>query len=316
MYKPLAIIFSLLAINVHSQVEKISSFGDHEKREVVQITQELLRALNDEEPVDYHSYLTSKETNIQGEIWLQNSEFIKMFQSLIKGKSFDSKELVAYTFDDILLSPKRTVVSQKLFRVFSDISILVSGKYKDQKDDSIYDINIIFGRFHNSWRITSIHLSDLNLVVKNTPGLEQFTVESIDEFNISIPVPKSFSDRVVENGMVSFFLEGDTPRDAIIQTISGELKAPIEVMTFKWAEYVAFSRYTTTSISARFHPLGFIYEYIMIDENGNENKGITLGIEDNDSVVFIQFFSFKSTYDEIWQDIDMMIRNIEKINEV
>jgi hypothetical protein len=257
-----------------------------------------------------------KETNIQGEIWMQNSEFKGMFESIVKGKYFNTEELEAYTFDDILQSPKRIFVSQKLYRVFSDINILVTGTYKDKNEESENDISVVFGWFHDSWRITSVYLSDLNLVVKNTPSLDEFTKETLDDFNISLPVPNYFTDRVVENGMVSFFLKGDTPRDAIIQAISGELKAPIEVMTYKWAEYVAFSRYTTISIRTRFHPMGIIYKYLIVDENGNENQGITLGIEDNNSVVFIQFFSFKSTYDKIWQDIDLMIRNIEMINEV
>jgi len=68
-------------------------------------------------------------------------------------------------------------------------------------------------------------------------------------------------------------------------------------------------------MSVRLHPMGFILEYLIEDENGIENQGISIGLKNNETVVFIQIFSFKETYDKIWQDIDLMIRNIKRINE-
>jgi len=311
MYKILVIILSLLSFNIYPQMQEFSPFEDDDKIEVLNKSIEFIKMINEEKFDDIESYLTQKETNIQGDIWLQNPEFIKMFGSLVKGKSFETENMEVYNFDDIINSPLKLFVSNNLYRVFSDINVLIRGNYTD-RENSTFDYSLVFGKFNSSWKITSIHLSDVNLIIKNSPNiLDEFRIENITNMNISFPVPNYFSDRIIEDKMVSFILEGETPRDAIIQVVSGELKAPIEVMTYKWADYIAFSRYNTHSVRTKLHPLGTIIEYVLEDENGDVNQGITIGIENNDSLIIMQIFSFKDIYHKIWQDIDLMIRNIE-----
>ncbi len=312
----LSILFALISIVCYPQHQQFSPFSESHKQEVIEISKEIIQLINSKDFTSLESYLTNNETNLQGQLWLKNGEYLKLLKSLSTGITFNEDESAAYTFDDVLSGTLRKQVSIDLYRVFSDLNILVRGKYIDLKDSAKYDYSLVYGKFDDRWKLTAIHLSNVNLMIKHTNDLTGFRVEQIEEMNISVPIPPNFSERQIDGNMITFVLKGETPRDAAVQIVSVELKAPIEFMTYKWAEYVALSRYDNSSFRARLHPLGIIYEYKIIDENGDKNKGITVGIEINDKVVFLQYFSFLETYDNIWREIDLMIRNIGVINEL
>jgi hypothetical protein len=66
MHKPLTILISLIALNVHSQIEKISPFGDQEKEDVLKIAQSFLGTINGEKSIDYKAFLTKKRNQYSG----------------------------------------------------------------------------------------------------------------------------------------------------------------------------------------------------------------------------------------------------------
>ena len=304
-------LLSFVSFISFSQELVLSPFNETDREEAIDISYEIISILNDKNVDNLDKYLSGTETNINGQLWLKHNNFKGMLSSVIKHRTYYKDTLISYTFDEVINSEKKKEISKILNRTFSSSKMLISGKYIDLKDSARYDFNLVLGKFNNYWKLTSIHLSDVKLVIENDEKLPNHRIEKIEEFGLEIPIPKEFSEKQVENDMVTFTLAGETPRDAVIQIFSGEKKAPIEFFTYKWAEYTALSKYSTSNFFAKFHPHGIIYEYNLIDQDGNENKGISVGLEKENKVIFIQIYSFSNTYDEIWIDIDLMIRKLK-----
>ena len=304
-------LLSFLSFVSFSQELALSPFNETEREEALEISYEIISILNDKTVDNLDKYLSGTETNINGQLWLKHNNFKGMLSSVIKHKTYFKDTLISYTFDEVINSEKKKEISEKLNRTFSSNNMLISGKYIDLKDSARYDFNLVLGKFNNYWKLTSIHLSDVKLVMENSENLPNHRIENLEEFGLEIPIPNKFSERKLENDMITFTLAGETPRDAAIQIFAGEKKAPIELFTYKWAEYIALSKFSSSNFIAKLHPNGIIYEYFLIDQDGNENKGISVGLEKENKVIIIQYFSFSKTYDEIWIDIDLMIRKLK-----
>ena len=287
-------LFLLILISFvsFSQELVLSPFNETDRKEATEISYEIISVLNDKTVDNLDKYLSGTETNINGQLWLKHNNFKGMLSSVIKHRTYFKDTLISYTFDEVINSEKKKEISKILNRTFSSNNMLISGKYIDLKDSARYDFNLVLGKFNNYWKLTSIHLSDVKLVMENDEKLPNHRIENLEEFGLEIPIPNKFSEKQIENDMVTFTLPGETPRDAVIQIFSGEKKAPIEFFTYKWAEYTALSKYSTSNFFAKLHPNGIIYEYFLIDQDGNENKGISVGLEKENKVIFIQFYSF------------------------
>jgi hypothetical protein len=309
------IIIALIAttLNSFTQELKFSPFSEIEKNIAYNVSLEIIAILNEKDLSNLDIFLSGTETNFNGEIWFKHEEFINFLKPLVKQKEFSVDTIVIYTFDDVINSNIKEEISKKLSRTFTNEDLLVTGKYIDLKDKARYDLNMVLEFVNNSLKISSIHLSDAKLIIKSKEENENFRTEIIENFNLEILIPKQFSEKQVENNMITFTLEGETPRDAVIHIVKNELKAPVEYMTYKWAEYIALDKYKSSGFVARLHPLGIIYEYYVLDENNIKSKGITIGIEKNKEIILIQFFSFAETYDNIWREIDYMIRKIKYV---
>jgi len=307
----LLFLMSFISLVAFPQDIALSSFNETDRAEALEISYEIISILNKNAVDNLDKFLSGTETNINGQLWLDQNDFKGMLSSITKNKAYAKDTLISYTIDEALNSEQKQEISEKLSRVFSNNHMLISGKYTDLKDSAHYDFYLILGRINNNWKLESVYLSDVKFVMKNVETLPNHRIENLEEFGLEIPIPDMFAEKQRENDMITYTLAGGTPRDAIIQIFSAEKKAPIELLTYKWAEHIALNKYRSSNFTAKLHPDGIVYEYLLVDQNGNENKGISVGLEKKNKVIIIQYFSFSETYHEIWVDIDLMIRKLK-----
>jgi hypothetical protein len=156
-------------------------------------------------------------------------------------------------------------------------------------------------------KIKSITIWDIGLV--GNESLNQSKYDTISELGISILVPDGFEGPIKEGEQINYFLKGNTERDAAIQIMCLPKKAPINLVTYNWAEYIT-SRYDRSPFEISYLPKGYIFKYEVVGDDKVINKGISVGIENEEYSIIIQYFAFKEIYNQQWVEIDQMIRNI------
>ena len=157
-------------------------------------------------------------------------------------------------------------------------------------------------------KIYSITIWDIPLQSKN-PATPVMPTDTIDAIDFALVIPAKFNEVENKDHVVTYTLTGETGRDARIQIFYNEKKAELNILTYKWAEYIT-SSYKKSDFDISYLPDGYIYKYEVLDENEVANKGITAGFENNNYIIFIQYFGLKEAYDTHWKEIDYMLRNV------
>lgn len=313
--KKIILIATLLLIAkiVEAQQERWSNLEYADKIEALSISNEIIKGLNDKTFSAIVPYLYSNEICLNGGMWSPTEEFTEMIESLINKKIFYDSTLTAYTFDDFQNDPELQAIPRNVFRVFSNRKIIVTGRYNVQHDKADYDFYLIFGNYQNKWLMSAIYLSDVKLIDKTSANsLANHRKETIDSLGLTLMVPEDFSGLVLQDSYPSFILKGETPRDAIIQIISTDLRAPYDFMTKKYVELVVLKIYPNSNYTIKYLSNGIMFDYFVVNPDDNmASKGITIGVENNGKLIIIQYYSFEETHSRIWRDIDLMIRTIE-----
>jgi hypothetical protein len=219
-------------------------------------------------------------------------------------------DLKAYTMDDTEKNPDIKEKTLKIYRVFSNFSIFVTAETIDKIKDTknLICLNLNHDNSKN-WIVSSFFNTSVAMFNNTSFPKEKFRTELFDSLNFTIQIPKDFSNGQKNGTQTTYTLSGKTERDAAIQIDNFELKAPLDILSYNWVQYIA-NQYEHSDILIKYMPYGYKYEYTVKDQDGNQNKGITTTFETNDRFVYIQYFSFSETYKAIWTDIDMMLRNI------
>lgn len=308
----LILLLSFLILDVWTQQMDInwSPFGDKDKNYVIKKTEKFLKLYIDKDFQKALSYFDKNEINFGGYIWMKPQEFISMIQPLRGNNDLEVENIKAYTMNDTEKDPEVKSKTLKIYRVFSNLSIFVA---VDLIDNTKHNKKTIYLNYNhndeNNWIISSFLDPTIGLVSNSSYPKERFRVESFENLKFSIPIPKDFSSKQVIEGQTNFILSGETERDAAIQVEWNEMKAPLNILSYNWVHYI-IRQFDHSDILIKYMPYGYKYEYFVKDQNGDLNKGITVAFESNNKFVYIQYFSFSETYNKIWIDIDMMLRNI------
>jgi len=249
---------------------------------------------------DISKYFTSKEANYGGQIWMPLNEYAKFIKSILP-KQIDSLKLIYYNFDDVESDELIKAKALELNRVFNNFSIIASGKFNSQ------NITLVLQPVNSDIKIYSITVESVALKMASKE-IDAF-YDTIPNIQLALSIPKGFEGPINEKEMISYTLKGNTERDAIIQIMYLNQKAPINVITEKWAQHIT-SGYKRSEFEISYLLNGYIFNYEIIDAENNVNKGITIGIEHNGYSIIIQYFGFKNAYDKHWNEVDQMIRII------
>jgi hypothetical protein len=252
---------------------------------------------------DIKPYLTSNEPNFGGGVWMPLDNFIG-FLGQVLPKPITDFEFDYYTIDDLEQAKEIKATAVELSRVFNNYAILANGIINNRK------ATIVLNLEGEVMKIYSITIWDVPLIMQNTQVI--IPKDTIERLNIAINIPKSFGEPTSDENFINYVKAGETERDETIQIINNPKQAELSLVTYKWAEYVT-SKYKRSDFDISYVPNGYIYRYEIVDENERVNKGITVGIEHNEQIIFIQYFGFKEAYNEHWQELDDMLRNIQKL---
>ena len=304
------IVYSQVSI---SQFEKWSQLDTADKNEVLEISKTIIESLNENNFAKCASYLDPNELCLNGGLWSPTETFIDMFNSLIKDKEFFDSTKSSYIFDDFQNKVELQSIPRNVFRVFDNSDIIVTGKYHVPKDKAEYDFYLIFENNNDKWIVSTVYLSDVKLIDKTSASeYNNHRKEILDSLGLTLMVPKNFSKLIMLDSFPSFILPGVSQRDAIIQIITTDLKAPYDFMTKKYVELVVLKNFSNPYYTISYLPNGIKFDYSLVNsEDGINNKGITIGLEKNGKLILIQFYSYETTYNEIWKEIDLMLRNIQ-----
>jgi len=305
----LTILFSNLTFSQQTEI-KWSPFGEKEKKEVLKIAKKFMDTYADNDFQSLQKMLPKDEINYGGDIWLKTQEFKQMLQSLRGKNQIEIGEIHAYTMNDTEKNPDIKEKTLKIYRMFSNFSIFVTAEIIDKSDDTKKTIYLNFNIENKNWVVSSYSDVSVGLINKTSLPKDRFRIESFDDLNFEIPVPKDFSKGKKMATQMTYVLKGETKRDAAIQVDNRKLKASVGILSYDWVQYVT-TQYEHSDILIKYMPYGYKYEYFVKDENGISNKGITVAFESNKKFVYIQYFSFAETYNKIYVDIDSMLRNIK-----
>ena len=294
------ILFIFFSISAKSQADiKLSMLPDTAKFLSKEVVNNFFNAYSNGE--DITSFLTSNEANFAGKMWLPISDFKGFINQLIP-RPAENIVFNYYTIDDIDKNEELKKKTIELSRVFNNYSILADGSINGRK------ASIVLNSVETKMKIYSITIWDIPLKSKS-PSPPVMPTDTIDIIDLSLVIPAKFYEVENANHVVTYTLKGETGRDAKIEIIYNEKQADLNLLTYKWAEYVT-SSYKRSDFDISYLPNGYIYKYEVLDENEVVNKGITAGFENNDYIIFIQYFGLKEAYNQHWKEIDYMLRNV------
>lgn len=300
MRKILTLCFLLLITHyIFAQEIKLSALPDNSKKEAEKVVSKFIKAIKGNN--DLTPFITSNEANYGGAIWMPTDEFIRFLKPIlpspIKNSSFKY-----YTFDEVEQDSLVKNKAIKLNRVYNNFSIFALGTINEKK------VSLILQPNEDKLKIYSLNIAEVGLAQKNIQNIVQ--TDTLKDINIALKIPNGFSKTEEQNGQVTYIMRGETPRDAAIQIMYFEKRAPINIISYKWVEHIT-SSYRKSEYEISYLPNGYIYKYELIDQDDNLNKGISVGIENSEYSILIQYFAFKNVYNTHWFDIDQMIRNIK-----
>lgn len=316
MNKLIKILFAILiSSNLFSQQTEIkwSPFGDKEKNEALKIADKFMKTYVESDFQLMQKYIPSNEMNFGGDFWLKTQQFLQMIQSMRGKDNLELGKLIAYTMDDTENNLDIKEKTLKIYRMFSNFSIFVSAEIIDKTKDTKKTIYLNLNLDNNkNWIISSFLDTSVGLADNTSFPKDKFRTETFDSLDFEILIPKDFSKGQKTGSQTTYILAGNTDRDAAIQIDNFELKAPLDILSYNWVQYIV-NQYEHYDILIKYLPYGYKYEYTVKDQDGNLNKGITTAFVSNDRFVYIQYFSFNEIYSKIWIDIDIMLRKL-KIN--
>jgi len=272
---------------------------DNSKNKAEKTVSNFVKAI--EKNADLTTFFTGKEANYAGQIWMPINEYTKFIKSILPAR-IDSINFEFYDFDDIDSSDSLKAKAHDLNRVFNNFSILALGTINNR------ETTFILQPVNSDIKIYSITLSGIGLQVNEQKT--DLIFDSIPLIKLAIAIPPDFEDPVTEKEMISYTLKEETERDAIIQIMSLPKKTPIKVVCEQWVNYIT-SNYKRSNYEISYLLNGYQFNYEVIDQNNNINKGITVGFENNGYSIIVQYFGLKSTYNNHWIQIDQMIRNLK-----
>lgn len=303
----------LISTSLFSQQTEIfwSPFGDKEKKEALMVADKFLRSYLDSDFQSIQDFIPSNEVNFGGNIWLPTQQFLQMVQQLRGKTQLEIGEISAYTMNDTEENPDIKEETLRIYRMFSNLSVFVTAeiidKEKDTKKTIYLNLNL---NDRKKWIISSFLDPTIGLADNSSFPKEKFRTENFDSLNFEILIPKNFSNGQRNGSQITYVLAGVTQRDAAIQVDNFVLKAPVDILSYNWVNYVV-NKYEHSDIMIKYLPYGYKYEYTVKDQDGQISKGITVAFESKGRFVYIQYFSFMDTYNEIWTDIDLMIRKLK-----
>lgn len=295
-------LLSLCVFYTHAQDIQLSALEPNLVLSCDDLVEDFIEAYNQGDEIK--SYLTPGEANFGGKVWMPIDGFVGFLSQLVP-KPVNSYDLKYYTIDDVDMNEDLKEIAIKLSRVFNNYSVLAHGEINGR------EASIVLNQQGGEMKIYSITIWDIPLMMNNVS--EVSPKDTIKRLNIALDIPDSFiKDSVQQNNFISYVKSGETERDETIQIINNPKQAPLNIITYKWAEYVT-SPYRRSDFDISYLPNGYIYQYEVIDDNDRVNKGITVGIEHEGQIIFIQYFGFKDAYNSHWQEIDSVLRNIKKL---
>lgn len=308
------VLFFLCNYLFSQQTEiKWSPFGDKEKKEALKIADKFMTAYVDNDFQALQKYIPAGEINFGGDFWFQTQQFVLMVQSLRGKNELKLGALKAYTMDDTEDNPDIKEKTLKIYRMFSNFSIFISAETIDKTKNTQKTIYLNLNLDDNkNWIVSSFLDTSIGLADNTSFPKDNFRTETFDSLSFDILIPKDFSEGQKTGSQTTYILTGNTDRDAAIQIDNFELKAPLDILSYNWVQYIA-NQYEHYDILIKYMPYGYKYEYTVKDQDGNLNKGITTAFVSNDRFVYIQYFSFTEIYNKIWVDIDIMLRKL-KVN--
>ncbi len=251
--------------------------------------------------------LYKDQVNVNGEHWLSHEELLSRFKAFFREARFIQREIVGYTFEDFLESYRESKVIDDIYPVFNNHSILFRLFYEKQAGSQPFYIIL---RENNSgkWQVFSFCQLPLNLAY--TSGhLPDMSEEFIPMAGIRLPLPEDFEIHDKTENQINYYMKGETERDAVLQVMVDEIQAKLHFYTYKFVEYNN-QNYDLSDLTVRYLPYGILFEYEVKDSYGTRNKGITVGLEKNDKIVLIQFYSFYDVYKEMEKRVEYIFSNI------
>lgn len=297
-----SIFLGLFCISAKAQTSiKRSVVPDHMVLQSEKVVNDFFEAYNNKD--DIARYLTPGEANFNGMLWLPVGEFIKFLGQFMK-RPVQYSSFEFYTIDDIEKDEqlKEKVIDFGL--VFNNYSVLGEGSVNGKKSSIILNVQ------GEDMKIYSVSFPDIPVMRVNKK--EVSPSDTIPLLKIALKVPSGFSKPVKDKNTFTLKFEGERASDQIIQIFYNSKQAELGLITHRWAEHVT-SRYRSSEFEIGYVPHGYVYKYEVLDENDQVNQGITMGMEHNGQIIFIQYFGFKDLYNRYWIEIDQMMRNIRKL---
>ena len=248
--------------------------------------------------------------NLNGEYWLSEEELVRELGASLSDVTFVQQEIVGYTFEDFLDNYRESKVIKEIYNVFNNHSILFRLYYNSRGQLQPYYI-ILRENSSGEWRIYSLCRFPLS---SEGNGIEvhEMPLEYIPMAGISIPLPAGFEMHEKKENQVDYYMEGETERDAVLQVMVDDIQAKLHFYTYKFVEYNN-QNYDLSDLTVSYLPYGILYEYEVRDSYGTRNKGITVGLENDNRIILIQYYSFYDVYNEMEDRVDYIFRNL-KVN--
>ena len=287
------------SLNAVCQDSKWSMLPDNSKKKADKTVTGFMKAIN--QNADLTTFFTGNEVNYAGQIWMPLEQYTQFIKSILPTK-IDSAKFEFYDFDDVDSSQSIKVKAHELSRVFNNFSILALGTINNK------EVTIILQPVNSDIKIYSITIGGIGLQINEQKSDLGF--DSIPIIKMAIAIPPDFNGPIKEKEMISYALSGETERDAIIQIMSLQKKAPIKLICEQWVNYIT-TDYKRSDFEISYFLNGYKFDYEIVDQNNNINKGITVGLENNGYSIILQYFGFKTTYNNHWKQIDEMIRNLK-----
>ncbi len=243
--------------------------------------------------------------------WMDKKEFLERIKSQTKDKIFINTRFTGYQFDDFLDRFEGNDIINKIYPVFDNHSVVVKMDYQSDRNNN--NTLFVFKKIKNRIKLVGLYGFDISSLVTppNDIPVQGYRMEKIAQAGIILPVPNDFSEPDKSENQVNFYLTGETDRDAVLQVLVDELKTKIHYYTYKFVEF-SNQQYDLSELIVRYLPFGIIFEYVVIDPFGTKNKGITVGMRNNDRMIIIQFYAFYDVYQTRQENINIALKNIDR----
>lgn len=307
----LSLLVLFLTVNqTNGQKMFWTDMTEEDKRQALDISLKFRAFFNNSEIDQVGEWLYGGQIYIGDEVFIDRRVFLNYIKKVAGKNLIPETDPVGYRFDEFLENHINNPFLKAVFPVFDNHSILVSLGSTNTADPGI--LMVVRKLKDDTWAITGL-TGIFNIEeFKKVPEISDYRVETIEQAGLKLPVAEIFSQSEVINNQKIFFYEGKSGRDAVLQIMSDQLKAKVYYYTFKFVEHNN-QQFQMSNLIVRYLPIGILYEYEVVDPEGNSNKGITVGIKSGERVILIQFYSFLDVFRKIRDDIYYSLYNVDII---